>query len=99
MARTSRWLLWLSLAAFTLSLGALADPALAKTVTIPKTGAKCADDKACHNRWHPAIKPAATADPGDTVVFGTRDAFDHHVHPQLRRPPTCRPRTSTSCTR
>jgi formamidase len=77
MARTSRWLPWLSLAAFTLSLGALADPALAKTVRIPKTGAKCADDQACHNRWHPAIKPAATADPGDTVVFGTRDAFDH----------------------
>ena len=77
MARTSRWLPWLSLVAFTLSLGALADPALAKTVTIPKKGAKCADDQACHNRWHPAIKPAATADPGDTVVFGTRDAFDH----------------------
>jgi formamidase len=77
MARTSRWLPWLSLAAFTLSLGALTDPALARTVTIPKTGAKCADDPACHNRWHPAIKPAATADPGDTVVFGTRDAFDH----------------------
>lgn len=77
MARTSRWLPWFSLAAFILSLGALADPALAKTVRIPKTGAKCADDQACHNRWHPAIKPAATADPGDTVVFGTRDAFDH----------------------
>jgi formamidase len=77
MARTSRWLPWLSLAAFTLSLAALADPALAKTVRIPKTGAKCADDQACHNRWHPAIKPAATADPGDTVVFATRDAFDH----------------------
>jgi len=77
MARTSRWLPWLSLAAFTLSLGALGDPALTKTDTIPKTGATCADDQACHNRWHPAIKPAATADPGDTVVFGTRDAFDH----------------------
>ena len=38
MARTSRWLPWLSLAAFTLSLGALADPALAKTVTDPQDG-------------------------------------------------------------
>src|SRR6185295_11829879 len=74
MARTSRWIPWLSLAAFVLSLGTLVDPALAKTVRIPKTGAKCADDQNCHNRWHPAIKPAAT---GDTVVFGTRDAFDH----------------------
>src|SRR4029453_13732096 len=77
MARTSRWLPWLSLAAFVLGVGVLADPAFAKTVRIPKTGAKCADDPACHNRWHPAIKPAATADPGDTVEFGTRDAFDH----------------------
>jgi formamidase len=76
MARTSRWLSFLLLAAFTLALAA-PDPALAKTVRIEKRGAKCADDPACHNRWHPAIKPAATADPGDTVVFGTRDAFDH----------------------
>ena len=72
----ARTLTYLLLAAFTLGL-ALADPALAKTVRIPKTGGKCADDPACHNRWHPSIKPAATADPGDTVVFGTRDAFDH----------------------
>jgi formamidase len=67
----------LSLAVFTLSLAALADPALAKTVRIPKTGATCADDPVCHNRWHPDIKPAATADPGDTIVYGTRDALDH----------------------
>jgi formamidase len=61
---------------FTLGLVALADPAVAKTVRIPKTGATCADDPVCHNRWHPDIKPAATADPGDTVVYGTRDALD-----------------------
>jgi formamidase len=73
MART---LTCLVLAAFTLALAA-PDPALAKTVRIDKKGAKCADDPACHNRWHPEIKPAATADPGDTVVYGTRDAFDH----------------------
>ncbi len=48
-----------------------------RTITIPKTGARCADDPRCHNRWHPAIRPVATAQPGDTVVFGTRDAFDH----------------------
>src|SRR5687768_14818198 len=79
MAPTSRWFPLFSLAVFTLSLAALVDPALAKTVRIPKTGAKCADDSACHNRWHPAIKPVATADPGDTVVFGTRDAVDHQL--------------------
>jgi formamidase len=67
----------LSLAVFTLGLAALADPAVAKTVRIPKTGATCADDPVCHNRWHPDIKPVATADPGDTVVYGTRDALDH----------------------
>jgi len=77
MARTARWLPWLSCLLFTFIIAALAAPALGKTVKIPKTGAKCADDKACHNRWHPEIKPVATADPGDTVVFGTRDAFDH----------------------
>lgn len=77
MARTPRWLPLLSLAVFTLSLATLAEPAVAKTVRIPKTGATCADDPVCHNRWHPDIKPAATADPGDTVVFGTRDALDH----------------------
>jgi formamidase len=48
-----------------------------RAVTIPKTGARCADDPRCHNRWHPAIDPVAFASPGDKVVFGTRDAFDH----------------------
>jgi formamidase len=48
-----------------------------RTITIAKTGARCADDPSCHNRWHPAIPRVAVAAPGDTVVFGTRDAFDH----------------------
>ena len=29
-----------------------------------------------HNRWHEAIEPAVETDPGDTVVYETRDAFD-----------------------
>jgi len=29
-----------------------------------------------HNRWHEAIEPVVEADPGDTVVYETRDAFD-----------------------
>ena len=39
---------------------------------------KCAKETlgTCHNRWHPDIKPAATANPGDTVIFETRDALD-----------------------
>jgi formamidase len=77
MARTSRSLPLLSLVALVIVLLALPDAVLAKTIRIPKKGAKCADDPACHNRWHPDIKPVATADPGDTVVYGTRDALDH----------------------
>jgi formamidase len=29
-----------------------------------------------HNRWHEAIEPVVEVDPGDTVIYGTRDAFD-----------------------
>jgi formamidase len=34
-----------------------------------------------HNRWHEAIEPVLEADPGDTVVFETRDAFDGQLSP------------------
>ena len=49
-------------------------------VQLPKTGARCADDPKCHNRWHPDIQPVATANSGDIAVFGTRDAFDHSLN-------------------
>ena len=49
-------------------------------IHIPKTGARCANDPKCHNRWHPAIRPVAFANAGDIVVFGTRDAFDHGLN-------------------
>ncbi len=42
------------------------------TVPVP-----CASDPHCHNRWNPLIPPVVTANPGDTVVFETRDAFDN----------------------
>jgi formamidase len=65
-------------------LAALAWPSLARTVRLPVTRidnvpVPCADEplRTCHNRWHPDIPPAASADPGDTVVFETRDAFDN----------------------
>ena len=29
-----------------------------------------------HNRWHEDIEPVVEVDPGDTVVYETRDAFD-----------------------
>lgn len=61
----------------------LAQPAIAKTVRIPVirdangVPVKCALDPNCHNRFHPAILPVASANPGDTVIFETRDAFDN----------------------
>ena len=65
------------------SMMGAAQIALADTVYLPVTrdGAwpvKCAKEVlgTCHNRWHPDIKPAATANPGDTAIFETRDALD-----------------------
>src|SRR5918995_5869087 len=33
-----------------------------------------------HNRWHEAIKPLVEVDPGNTVVYETRDAFDGQLN-------------------
>lgn len=51
-----------------------------RAIQLPKTGARCAADPMCHNRWHPAIPPVAFASSGDVAVFGTRDAFDHSLN-------------------
>jgi formamidase len=45
-------------------------------VIVAKEGAHCADDPNCFNRYHPSIPPAARANPGDHIVFETRDALD-----------------------
>jgi formamidase len=34
-----------------------------------------------HNRWHEAIEPVLEVEPGDTVVYETRDAFDGQLRP------------------
>ena len=71
------WFHFISLAVlmfFGLETGAAAD-----TFRIHLTGARCADDPACHNRFHPAIKPVITVKPGDTVIMETRDAFDGQI--------------------
>ena len=68
----------------TLASAGCASAALADTsdvtwqnrVVVAKTGAHCADDPNCFNRYHPAIPPVARANPGDHVVFQTRDALD-----------------------
>lgn len=60
----------------------LAETAAATVIRIPVirdpsgVPVQCILDPNCHNRFHPAIPPVARADPGDTVVFETRDAFD-----------------------
>ena len=33
-----------------------------------------------HNRWHEDIEPLVEVDPGDTVVYETRDAFDGQLN-------------------
>ena len=33
-----------------------------------------------HNRWHEAIEPVVEIDPGDTIVYETRDAFDGQLN-------------------
>jgi len=34
-----------------------------------------------HNRWHESIEPVVEVDPGDTVVYETRDAVDGQLSP------------------
>jgi formamidase len=45
-------------------------------VVVAKEGAHCVDDPNCFNRYHPAIPAVARANPGDHIVFETRDALD-----------------------
>ena len=46
------------------------------TVVIEKEGAHCVDDPNCFNRYHPDIPAVARAEPGELIVFHTRDALD-----------------------
>jgi formamidase len=81
MSRSRTLLAALMLAAF--GAPALADTTNVKTqsvVEIKKAGAHCADDPACFNRYHPNIKPVATAKPGQLIVVHTRDAFDSKLN-------------------
>ena len=45
-------------------------------VEVEKSGAHCVDDPNCFNRYHPAIPPVTRANPGDYIIFQTRDALD-----------------------
>jgi len=52
------------------------DVTWATKVTIAKSGAHCADDPNCMNRYHPDIPMRGNANPGDYIIFETRDALD-----------------------
>ena len=44
---------------------------------------RLADEPATgHNRWHEAIEPVVEVEPGDTVVYETRDSFDGQLNSQ-----------------
>jgi len=61
---------------------ALADTTDVKTQTtveVLKEGEHCEDDPNCFNRYHPAIKPIARANPGDLIKVHTRDALDSNL--------------------
>ena len=49
-------------------------------VRVKKSGAHCADDPNCMNRYHPAIKPVVSARPGQLILFETRDALDSELN-------------------
>lgn len=74
-------LLILLFASFFLTV-AIADTTDVKTQTIVevfKEGPHCEEDPNCFNRYHPAIKPIARANPGDTIIVHTRDALDSNL--------------------
>lgn len=50
-------------------------------ILIQRTGSQAKDDPHCFNRLHPALKPVVRAQPGETIVFETRDAFDSQFSP------------------
>ncbi len=58
------------------ALGDTTDVTWQNRVEVAKEGNHCADDSNCFNRYHPAIPAAASAAPGDYVIFHTRDALD-----------------------
>ncbi len=70
-----RWALYGITSAFVLPV-----PVYAETV-VGDTSVICAEDQACMNRLHPEIPMAAEADPGEPIIFVTRDAFDLTLDP------------------
>lgn len=70
---------------------AASSPLAAETV-VGDLDVPCAEDRACINRLHPAIPMVAEADPGDRIVFHTRDAFDLTLDPDESSSASSKPR-------
>jgi formamidase len=70
-------------------------PIRADEVVVGDVSVPCAEDPACMNRLHPDIPPAATAAPGQRIVFVTRDAFDLMLDPDETYPSNATPREGT----
>ncbi len=49
-------------------------------ISIDSTRPLAEEPQTGHNRWHEAIEPVVEVDPGDTVVYETRDAFDGQLN-------------------
>lgn len=60
--------------------GSLA-PVVLADITVGGQGATCGDDPACINRIHSDIPMAASADPGERILFIGRDAEDLQLDP------------------
>jgi amidase len=54
-------------------------------LVIGRDGNHCAEDAACFNRLHPDIPMAAEAEPGQTIIFKTRNAGDFELDPNSTR--------------
>ena len=50
-------------------------------LVVGREGNRCAEDIACFNRMHPDIPMTAQAEPGQVIVFRTRNAGDSHLDP------------------
>lgn len=71
-----------TISALSCAMTASADTTDVKTQTIvevTKEGEHCEQDPNCFNRYHPAIQPVSTANPGDLIVVHTRDALDSNL--------------------
>jgi formamidase len=62
------------------------------SVVVGDTSVPCAEDPACMNRLHPDIPAVARANPGQRIVFVTRDAFDLTLDRAKRYDPAGKPR-------